>query len=340
MANKRRRIASHGYSLRSLGENALQAASNAVENMAAITATAATLSTGWDMVKNKITGAQTKQARGTGMLAHGWHVATMKGIDRQFPKKAQAIVDTEGRKAATAQTGQIAQGDCSSARTLTLLNIWQLSDIQSVTDANSKTYISTGNWKVMWTNLSNIKICYEFYYVTPKADMAATFETDYITAANIEDTAVLGYDRITIKGPEKYPELLKNWRILSKRVFRLGPGETGEIHGSDKRHSFVGDAEQVLGRLYFNGLSTQLLVRYYGAPTAREVVATGALTGATFGDADVNSSFVIESTVNYYKTMINNPMEGIWTSTLLTAPLGGEQIITNVDLDQDTTPAE
>ena len=195
----------------------------------------------------------------------------------------------------------------------------------------------------MWTNLSNVKICYEYYLVTPRrnAPAANDFQTEFTFLSNILDGASGGYDVNTTWTPETVPELMKNWKILSKSVFRLSPGESGEIHWKNKIYKRFSEADR-RDRTYEAGTATQLYCRWYGCPTAQQLIAppfTIGPTDAAFGDNVLHTSWIMEQSINYYRTDINNPDINDWlTSVQALGP--DKQIVTHQEADDDIVPAE
>lgn len=216
-----------------------------------------------------------------------------------------------------------------------------LSRIQAITDTNVRTFVTTGSFKVMFTNMSNVKLCYEYYLVTPIGDQASTFQAQVTALSNSLDVGSGSFDVITGWDPQFVPELMKSYRILGKSVFRLSPGETGELHGKNKIYRQFGDTAQTLGRTYESGINTQLYCRWYGCPTGVSDTATLHLVkDAVFGDGLLATSWITEDWFNYYKQDSVNVNALEWSSNVRANVVGTETVVTHAQTDDDNTAAE
>lgn len=201
-------------------------------------------------------------------------------------------------------------------------------------------FITTGKWKVTWTNMSNVKMCYEFYYVTPRKAQATSFEQQVPTFGD-PLTAPDGLDDVhTMWKPSDYPELMKSWRILGKSVFRLGGGETGELHGKDAYYYKFGLNQRLTQRNYTERVNTQLWVRIYGAPTGTAVIGSEVSEGFCFSDNSIASNFIIEQSINYYYNDTVNVTNTSWGSTVKAAVDAGDEVVVQADTSDDVTPAK
>lgn len=305
------------------------------------------LSTGFDTAKGfSKTGTKTKKIEKLKpkQIAVGWYVDYMSGFLHKFPKSFNAIVNTTGKLVFKTQT-PIKQ-DCVLSRVnqVQLFNGLPLTEIQALTDPNVTTYVTTTSWKLTWTNLSNIKICYEYYYVTPIGEQATTFQAQIGVLTDSLNTAS-GYNNVfTQWRPEDTPQLLKNWRILSKSVFRLSPGETGEIHCKDRIYAKFGDAIQLLDRTYAAKYNTQLYCRWYGAPTALATItvppAEPVAAEAVYGVAGAATSWIMESETNYYRGVLAQPNQEVWNTTVPASVGGGQYVVTQENEDQEVVQAQ
>jgi len=299
------------------------------------------ISQGYDMVKTQ-TGTKKKSYRGLPKtLAHGWYVDTMSGLNHKFPQSWNSVIKNNGRFTVKTQLPSKQDAILSRINKSTLINHLPLTTIQAITDPGVTTYLTTARWKTMWTNMSNVKICYEYYYVTPIGDQANTFQVDLEALTNILDVSSGLMDVYTSWKPQETPELMKNWRILSKSVFRLSPGETGELHGKDNIYKQFGDAVQTTGRTHESSINTQLYVRWYGCPTG--VITTAAptiVTDATFGDASLATTWITETSFSYYKADSINAAGTTWSSTVLASISGAQTVVTHQHNDQDLVTAE
>lgn len=308
---------------------------------------AETLSTGFDLLK-KATGrggktkTETKSTKiGQKQLALGWYVDFMTGLQYSWKPIQSALKLTQGNTKSSQQNGLLTLSTLNRAAEATLVNSWDLALIQAVTNTGSRTIIQGTQTKIMFTNMSNVKWCYEFYYVTPRESQATTFLSQTSTVMNTLDAGFGINDKLTSWTPQSTPGLLKGWKILSKSVFRLSPGETGEIHIKDKINQIAETMERSLGRTYIPKFNTQLYVRYYGCPTAQSIIGMAAPFGnlAAFGDDVCTTSYIIEKTYKYTLSDIATPDAWIM-STDVSALVAGNEIVTQVETDNDITPAQ
>jgi len=313
---------------------------------AAVIGTAATLSTGYDLVKTE-GGSYKKSIRGKPKtLALGWYVDFMSGIQHQMPKSFDPVIKTAGRHTDFEQTGFVADTILNRINQVILQRSLDLPIINAILGPlgnNQDAIITTNRGKVTWTNMSNVKICYEYYLVTPRRNASAAndFQQEYTFLSNILDTTSGGHDVITTWSPEAVPELMKNWKVLSKSVFRLSPGETGEIHWKNNVYKRFSEADR-RDRTYEAGTATQLYVRWYGCPTAQQLIAapnTIGPTDAAFGDNVLHTSWIMEQSVNYYRTDIFNPDANAWITNVQGLD-PAKQIVTHEEADDDIVIAE
>jgi len=300
---------------------------------------AAAVSAGWDLYKTPAgTFRQTSRAKPT-QLAHGWYVDMMTGIQHKPSNTDREIIAQAGRKSDFQQTAFIGDTILNRINQVVIFTDWDLTQTNAVTTVAEKTLLTTSRQKVMFTNMSNTKICYEYYLVTPKNDAANSVQAEFNLLSNINSSAG-GFDVITTWNPAVVPELTKNWRFLSKAVFRLAPGETGEIHCKSSIYKQLTEANR-RNRTLQAGITTQLYCRWYGCPTAQQTIATGAIVNpnAAFGDDLLHSSWIIEQTRNYYKTSVGSTEQRAWI-TNVPALVGGNQVVTHAQTDDDITVAE
>jgi len=303
------------------------------------------LATGFDTIKSYSRTGTTTEKKVEKLkprtIALGWYVDYMSGFNHQFPKSYNNILDVTGRKVQKTQTPNLISSALARVGKATILSAMELATLQAITDVNVTTYLMQHKWKTMFTNLSNVKQCYEFYYVTPIGEQATSFEQQITTLTNSLHTSSAYNDVFTMWKPSDTPEVLKNWRIFSKSVFRLGPGETGEIHGKDNLYQKIGDAVQLLDRTYAKS-NTQLYCRYYGAPTGigLSVVAPAepVPTQATFGANNLKTAFVTETTLTYYQAVQSQPNIESFSTTVANATGAGEEVITQAEDDQENVP--
>lgn len=323
------------------GGVATAAAWGAGEAAAALSAATA-ISYGYDLVKGPSGNFRHTNKTKPTQLAHGWYVDTMSGLQHKIHDNMKPVISTAGRKTDYEQTSLMQDTILNRIQQQMIFNDWPLTEILGASPAQSNTraLITTSRQKVMWTNLSNVKICYEYYLVTPKSDMSGDFQGELTNLSNILDSASGGHDVLTIWRPETLPALMKNWRVLSKSVFRLAPGETAELHSKSNIYRWV-DEGLKRDRSYIEGLNTQLYCRWYGCPTAKRIVATGVVpsTGGTFSDNVLHTSWIIERSKNYYQTDVANPTQAAWITSVQPL-LAGEEIVTHAQTDDDVTPAE
>jgi len=302
------------------------------------------VSTGFDIAKsNTKTGTKTKQVHKVKprTLAHGWYVDIISGIQHKCPKSFEPIIQTSGRVTVNKQKPVKQDAILSRVNHQMLLNGIYLADIATITDQQVDTFLTTASWKVMWTNLSNVKLCYEYYYVTPKGDKGNNFQTDLVALTGLLDTSGNHNSVFTNWKPSDTPELLRNWTILGKSVFRLAPGETGELHCKDRIYKKFGDAEQTTGRNYKAGVAGQLYVRWYGCPTGTALPAAPTLVvDAMFGDHLLATSWIVETKYNYYKADSVNVKRAQWDTDVLSAPSAGTVVVTHADSTEDLITAE
>jgi len=309
------------------------------------------LASGYDVIKTA-TGSETKSRRKQQkQVAHGWYVDYISGIQHDFPKGWDSILKNNGRFQNRVQKPLLSKTALSRTTNETLLEQNTITDINSILPSLTSTqsaYITTGNFKVMFTNLSNVKMCYEFYYVTPKAAAANQFDTLVTTLGNPLTNPDGLFDVFTNWKPEDYPELLKAYRVLGKSCFRLGPGETGELHGKDKFYKKLGLNQRLTQRNYTEGLNTQLYCRWYGAPTALADVTVvppaapviGNTTDAVFGDFSLATSFIMEQTVNwYYADTVNLPQTTYGTTVNASIP-ANKTVVVHENVDDEVTAAD
>lgn len=305
------------------------------------------LSTGFDTIKSHTkTGTTQKKVEKLKPkeIARGWYADYMTGFMHKFPKSFEAVVNSSGKQVYKRQVPVLQDGIQARVNKITLYNGLELTDIQGITDVGVTTYVTSSRWKLMWTNLSNVKMCYEYYYVTPIGEQATTFQDQVTSLTNTLNISTGFNDVYTIWRPEDTPQVLKNWRILSKSVFRLAPGETGEIHCKDSVYAKFGDAIQTLDRTYAAKYNTQLYCRWYGAPTA---VATTAIapaepnpTDATFGAAGTATAWILENQVSYYRGVQAQPNLESWSTSVIANVPGGKVIVTEAEEDLEIVAAE
>lgn len=297
-----------------------------------------TLATGFDETVTA-TGTKTRTpVRSSANLAQGWQVGFIHGLKKKFPKYLQPIWHSQGQQVESYQEERVTNTILNRVANDLIIENWPLSYIQTKTDLNARTVVTNSHWKVMWTNLSNIKICYEFYYVTPKVQMANRFDVSLHAQSNVVDLSTGNFDVMTIFKPETVPAVRDNWRILAKRVFRLNPGETAELHGKDNIYKKLDESEQGEGRTYIPGINTQLYVRWYGQPCAQGTTPTTMAEG-TIGDDNCKTAWIIERTLGCIKVDINNPTYTSW-STTIPALIGGNTVYTHAENDIEVTAAD
>lgn len=296
---------------------------------------------GYD-ITTTATGKRKSHKKQQKQLAHGWYVDYVTGLNHKFPTSWISVIKNTGRIQVRDQKPIKQDTILARVNLITLINNMQLTDIANITNVNQATYLTTMGWKVSFTNMSNVKICYEYYYVTPVGDQANTFQTNITTLTNFLTTPAGQQDVFTMWKPEDVPELMKTYRILGKSVFRLSPGETGELHGRDQVYKKFGDAAQYLGRTYESGTNTQLFCRWYGCPTGIiDNVTPTIVKEATFGDAFLATSWITEKYYNYYQADTINPASTTWSSTVrASVNAGTETVVTHADTSDDTTTAE
>jgi len=309
------------------------------------------VSTGYDLVKSHTkTGTGTKRSTKVKpkSIAHGWYVDTISGLQHKFPKSFQAIIDTSGALTFSKQIPVKQDTILSRVNAVTIFNLHPLTELRALVPAPAQKniFLTTQHWKLMFTNMSNVKICYEYFYVTPKGDQPFTFQAELdVLTNNLAGGAALN-SVFTNWKPSDTPELLKNYNILGKSVFRLGPGETGELHCKDKLYKKLGASDTMLdvgGQTvpqYVPGVNTQLYCRWYGCPTG--IALTGALslvTDAVFGDHTLATSWIAESKYYYYVADADNTAFGLWGSDVRSSVLGTETVVAQVETDQNNTAA-
>jgi len=310
------------------------------EYVAAGLGAAATISAGYDLVKGP-SGTFHKSGRAKpSQIAHGWYVDTATGLQHKIKDYQKQIITQNGRKADFWQQSFI--GDCIFNRInqVIIFDDWNLTHANAVTGVNERTLVTTTRQKTMFTNMSNVKICYEYYLVTPRVDAANSFQAEFNLLSNIVDSSSGGFDVITSWTPEQVPEVMKNWKILAKSVFRLAPGETGELHSKSKIYKLLSEADK-RDRTYAAGFNVQLYCRWYGCPTAQQKTSDGTIVNpnASFGDNLLHTSWIIEGVRNYYKTAY---LDGAVSSWLTTVPgaIAGHEVVTHDQTDDDIVAAE
>jgi len=267
--------------------------------------------------KRKAAEEKVKKPMTTLNIGTGWFVDFMTGLNHSFPNKLNIAKESAGLRRSIVQTQLIGKTTQNIPESMMLLNNWSLAaEITPRVIANQKTVVWGTDTMVRFSNMSNYKIIYEFYYVTPVQDMAVDYQDAYAQLATTLDTTPLSYNMQTL-GPEKFPLLKKSYKILSKAVFRLGQGETGEIHIKDKIYRIVDDANRQQGRTFQKGINTQLMVRYWGQPLVVDTVEN-PFFGSVLGDNSAISAFIMEKTLKWSYLDINNPNEILWSSTLPT----------------------
>lgn len=344
MANKRHRLSWNGTDQAPIARWIEQNYGNAIDDVANGVLT--TVATGFDFGQsNTKTKSKRKKIKNLpGTLAHGWYCDQMSGVKHEFPKSWNSVLMDNQKQRVQKQTPVKQDAVLSGVNHVQLLNQLQLSDLQAITDPGRVTYLLNSYFKIMFTNMSNVKLCYEYYYVTPVGDQAATFLENIVSlsSSSLGMGGVDTYDRFTTWTPQQLPELMKNYRILSKSVFRLAPGETGELHGKSNHYKKIGDAIQTTDRTYgTGGLNVQLYCRWYGCPTGTvDNLAPGTVTQATFGDALLATSWITEESYNYCKGDAANVSSVVWSSTVLETVPAGNTIVTHAQTDDDVTGAE
>jgi len=301
------------------------------------------LSTGWDNIKTQ-TGTETKVGKlRPKTIAHGWYVDYMTGIQHKFPSSWNAVKSLTGVVRNRFQTASKQDGILARVNEVTLFNINDLLYVQAITEPGIYTYFLGDTWKVMFSNLSNIKMCYEYYLVTPIGEQASNFQTQLNALTSTLYSSEIN-DIWTSWTPADTPEILKNWRILSKSVFRLSPGETGEIHGKDKIYKKFGDAMQVYDRTYLSGCNVQLYCRWYGAPTAIASSTTPPAEPiaaiATFGANATATSWIVETEQKYMHAINDAPNVGTWNTSVTSTLLPGQIVVTETHEDMEVVKAE
>jgi len=309
------------------------------------------VSTGFDIYKSHTkTGTQTKKTTKLKpkALANGWYVDTISGINHKFPRSLQAVIDTSGQSSFSKQIPVKQDAILSRVNQVTLLNLHPLSELRvaGVIPNNTRLHLSTQQWKIMFTNMSNVKICYEYYYVTPKGDQPFTFQANIDTLqVALAGGAALNAVFTNWK-PSDVPELLKTYNILGKSVFRLGPGETGELHCKDRLYNTFSNSDiqaDVAGQTkpqYKGGSNTQLFCRWYGCPTGiAQTAALSLVTDAVFGDHLLATSWIAESKYYYYRSDPDTPDYAGWDSTVKNAVTGTETVVTEGQTDINNAQA-
>lgn len=307
------------------------------------------ISTGFDLVKSHTkTGTTTK--RETKLkpknIAHGWYVDTISGLNHSFPKSFQSVINSSGQQSQMDQEPIKQDAILSRANSMTVLNLHPLTKLIAQIHAGTNFFLTTQTWKLMFTNMSNVKICYEYYYVTPKGNQPFTFQAE-IDALTIGLTGGAAVNTVfTNWRPSDTPQVLKNYNILGKSVFRLGPGETGELHCRDKIYKKFGQADimpaaggQTVPQ-YAHGSNTQLYCRWYGCPTGiAQTAALSLVTDAVFGDHTLATSWIAESKYFWYEADRDNPNFTLWNTNVKNAVSGTETVVANVETDQNNTAA-
>lgn len=322
-----------------------------LEGAQSLKRTADLVSTGFDMVKKRIrkngkTETVTKKETHVAptQIAHGWYADSMTGIKRKFPKALESILTAYGTIKERNQTGAKQDTQLSLINHALFINMNDITDLTTLKlgrVTNQISWILSTKWKTMFTNMSNVKICYEFYYVTPKRDRATNFLEEVDIFTTLLDQPDNYNDNFTNWSPNELPALMENWKILSKSVFRLGPGETGEIHGGDKLYYKYDQGAFTAQRNYIPGLNTQLYCRWYGAPTGVAVTGTNVVLTPAFGDAGLATVWITEKGRNWVNSDADNITVLGWSrANIAEAPGAGNSIVTNVETDQDVTPAE
>lgn len=184
---------------------------------------------------------------------------------------------------------------------------------------------------------------YEFYYVTPKRDTQEFFDEDVTTYTENIDTpnAAPGLvPTMLMWKPEAVPELMSRWRILSKSVFRLETGATGEINIKDRIYQKVTSTTIVPPYQNKAGLYTELWCRWWGAPVGITEPSPINITKITFGDTNVTTGFVMERCINWFKADIDAPHTWYWESTVPQAAVGTEIIVTHEATDEAITAVD
>lgn len=288
---------------------------------------------------------------GPAQVSQGWYVDSMAGLQRKFPKSWSSLKTVTNVQRQRNQLQGFAPTNMARINDALLLDMNGLASLAAVQGpttigrgANQKAYILTNMWKSTFTNLSNIKICYEYYYVTPKKDNANTFQADVATFMGLIDNPSGYEDVFTNWKPEDSPEILKRWRILSKSVFRLGPGETGELHCKDRVYRAIGAGDFQGERTFTRGLNTQLYVRWYGAPTGvfDPTLVSGVpvgVTGATFGDNGCQTVWVSEVGRNYFLNDIDYPELLLYSTNVPATVTAPNIVVTREDDDVDIVDA-
>ena len=120
----------------------------------------------------------------------------------------------------------------------------------------------------------------------------------------------------------------------------MAPGETGELHSKSSIYKILDEADK-RDRTYSAGFNTQLYCRWYGCPGAQQTIASGAIVNpnATIGDDLLHTSWIIETTRNYYKYSVSSKEESAWL-TSVPALIGGNQVVTHAQTDDDIVVAE
>lgn len=219
-------------------------------------------------------------------------------------------------------------------------------DIEGITTLNVDTFLTTAQYKTIFCNLSNISQMYEFYYVVAKKDTDQYFDDDVTTYTDLIDTpnAAPGLSPTMFNwSPDKIPALMDKWRVLSKAVFRLESGATGEINIKDQLYKKVNKntaPTSSFAQPHIAGIYTELWVRWWGAPTGLTAPSPVNITKIVFGDTGVTTGFVMERCINWFKADIDAPKVWYWESTVPQAAVGTEIIVTHADTDDAITQAD
>jgi len=274
-------------------------------------------------------------------LANGWFVDYLPGRTREFPTTFNAVIEQNGKAHIYKQEGQITTTALSRVGNVTLLNMMPLTEVQTLTNTNQNTYLLNQKWKIMWTNMSNVKMCYELYCVRPIGGQANTFASNLDSLTDLRDSSSGLQNVITTWKPSFTPELLKNYKIMSTSVIRLDPGSSAEIHGKDNIYRRVGEAEQTTDRTYDADYNTQIYCRYYGCPTGVVATAGGTtLTSAVFGDQNLQTSWITEWDYTYTRNDAASHNADVWGVTnVLSSVTAPANVVTMVETDHDITEA-
>lgn len=312
-------------------------------------------STGYDIIKKeykkrgvKKTVSEKVSKVGPIQAGHGWYIQGMAGLQRKFPKGWNALRTTAQQQSSSYQTSDPHKLTISQISDASILAGITKTDVDGITTKGINSYLTTARYKVMFTNLSNISQQYEFFYVVAKRDTDRFFSED-VDKYSIDIDAGTGTGLLPTMfqwDPSKIPALMDRWRILSKSVFRLETGATGEINIKDQiykkvtRNDMPLETPPVNTVLYQAGLYTELWVRWWGAPVGITEPSPINITKITFGDTNVTTGFVMERCINWFQADINQPHIWYYETNVPTGPTGTQIIVTHEATDEAITAVD